>query len=80
MTALFAKVLVLLGAIWAGVAPKFQDQAFGALDELSVKETAKGAQPNLGVAIIPATGTCAKPLKTTASSKKISKFSFLNNG
>ncbi len=80
MTALFAKALVLLGAICAGVAPKFQDQTFGPFDELSEKDTASGAQPNFGVAVIPATGTCAELLKTTASSKKISKFSFLNNG
>ena len=59
MTALFAKVLVLPGAIWAGVAPKFQVQAFGPFDELSVKETASGAHPERGVALMPATGACA---------------------
>ena len=77
--AVLAKVLVP-GLTCGGTPPKFQNQLVGPFEETSVNETASGAQPERGVAVMPATGTCAKLLKTTASSKKISKFSFLNNG
>jgi len=56
--AVFACVL-LVGVTWATVPPKFHVQAFGAFDDTSVNETARGAQPERGVAVMPATGTCA---------------------
>jgi len=74
-------MLVLLGAICPGNgAPKFYVQAFGELVDKSLNETANGAQPKSGVALMPATGACAWLLKITASSKKVKKLSFLNNG
>jgi hypothetical protein len=75
----FACVL-FVGVTWAAVPPKFHVQAVGPFEDTSVNETANGAQPERGVALIAATGTCAWLLKTTASNKKINKLSFLNNG
>jgi len=74
-------MLVLLGAICPGNgAPKFHVQAFGELVDKSLNETANGAQPKRGVALMPATGACAWLLIINASNKKIKRFSFLNNG
>jgi hypothetical protein len=78
-TALFFVVLVAW-LTFGGTAPKFQLQDVGELVEASLNETASGGHPDTGVATIEATGACAYPIDTAASSKKDRRCSFLING